>query len=39
MLKDLQAAVTDLEKMREMAKSLQQLQQQMEKLGKIWRAT
>jgi len=34
MLKDLQAAVTDLEKMREMAKSLQQLQQQMEKLGK-----
>src|SRR6185369_12832892 len=34
MLKDLQAAVTDLEKMREMAKSLQQLQQQMEKMGK-----
>src|SRR5207245_3560347 len=34
LLKDLQAAVTDLEKMREMAKSLQQLQQQMEKLGK-----
>jgi hypothetical protein len=34
MLKDLQAAVTDLEKMRDMAKSLQQLQQQMEKLGK-----
>jgi predicted nucleic acid-binding Zn-ribbon protein len=33
-LKDLQAAVTDLEKMRDMAKSLQQLQQQMEKLGK-----
>lgn len=33
-LKDLQASVTDLEKMREMAKSLQQLQQQMEKLGK-----
>jgi hypothetical protein len=33
-LKDLQAALTDLEKMREMAKSLQQLQQQMEKLGK-----
>ncbi len=32
--KDLQAAVTDLEKMRDMAKSLQQLQQQMEKLGK-----
>src|ERR1044071_3509317 len=34
MLKDLQAAMTDLEKMRDMAKSLQQLQQQMEKLGK-----
>src|SRR5437867_6711430 len=33
-LKDLQAATTDLEKMRNMAKSLQQLQQQMEKLGK-----
>jgi len=33
-LKDLEAATTDLEKMREMAKSLQQLQQQMEKLGK-----
>jgi len=33
-LRDLQAAVTDLEKMRDMAKSLQQLQQQMEKLGK-----
>jgi hypothetical protein len=33
-LKDLQAAVNDLEKMRDMAKSLQQLQQQMEKLGK-----
>ncbi len=33
-LKDLQAATTDLEKMRDMAKSLQQLQQQMEKLGK-----
>jgi hypothetical protein len=33
-LKDLQASVTDLEKMREMAKSLQQLQQQMEKMGK-----
>jgi hypothetical protein len=33
-LKDLQAATTDLEKLREMAKSLQQLQQQMEKLGK-----
>jgi len=33
-MKDLQAAVTDLEKMRDMAKSLQQLQQQMDKLGK-----
>ena len=33
-LKDLEAATTDLEKMREMAKSLQQMQQQMEKLGK-----
>ena len=33
-LKDLQASMTDLEKMRDMAKSLQQLQQQMEKLGK-----
>lgn len=33
-LKDLDAATTDLEKMRDMAKSLQQLQQQMEKLGK-----
>jgi hypothetical protein len=33
-LKDLEAATTDLEKMREMAKSLQQLQQRMEKLGK-----
>jgi len=33
-LKDLQAATTDLEKMRDMAKNLQQLQQQMEKLGK-----
>jgi hypothetical protein len=33
-LKDLQAATTDLEKMRDMAKSLQQMQQQMEKLGK-----
>jgi len=30
----LQAATTDLEKMRDMAKSLQQLQQQMEKMGK-----
>ncbi len=33
-LKDLQASVTDLEKLRDMAKSLQQLQQQMDKLGK-----
>lgn len=33
-LKDLQAATTDLEKMRDMAKNLAQLQQQMEKLGK-----
>jgi hypothetical protein len=33
-LKDLEAATTDLEKMRDMAKSLQQLQQQMEKMGK-----
>jgi predicted nucleic acid-binding Zn-ribbon protein len=33
-LKDLEAATTDLEKMKEMAKSLQQMQQQMEKLGK-----
>lgn len=33
-LKDLQASLTDLEKMRDMAKSMQQLQQQMEKIGK-----
>jgi hypothetical protein len=33
-LKDLQSATVDLEKMRDMAKSLQQLQQQMDKLGK-----
>ena len=33
-LKDLQAATNDLEKMRDMAKNLQQLQQQVEKLGK-----
>lgn len=33
-LKDLQTSLTDLEKMRDMAKSLQQMQQQMEKLGK-----
>ncbi|HZR21820.1 MAG TPA: hypothetical protein VFE51_31345 [Verrucomicrobiae bacterium] len=33
-LKDLEAATTDLEKMKEMAKSLQQMQQQMDKLGK-----
>jgi len=34
LLKDLEAATTDLEKTREMAKTLQQLQQQMEKMGK-----
>src|SRR5580765_7669886 len=33
-LKDLQAATNDLEKMRDMAKQLQQMQQQMDKLGK-----
>jgi len=33
-LKDLAASLTDLEKMRDMAKSLQQLQQQAQKLGK-----
>ena len=33
-LKDLDAATVDLEKMRDMAKSLQQMQQQMETLGK-----
>jgi hypothetical protein len=33
-LKDLEAATTDLEKMRDMAKQMQQLQQQMDKLGK-----
>jgi uncharacterized protein with von Willebrand factor type A (vWA) domain len=33
-LKDLEASLTDLEKVRDMAKSLQQLQQQTEKLGK-----
>lgn len=33
-LKDLDEATTDLEKMKELAKSLQQMQQQMEKLGK-----
>src|SRR5262249_9701134 len=33
-LKDIQSAMVDLEKMRDMAKSLQQLQQQMEKMGK-----
>ena len=33
-LKDLEASLTDLEKLRDMAKSLQQLQQQAEKLGK-----
>ncbi len=34
LLRDLDAATTDLQKLREMAKSLQQMQQQMEKLGK-----
>ena len=33
-LKDLEASTTDLEKMRDMAKSLQQMQQQMEKMCK-----
>lgn len=33
-MKDLQASLNDLEKMRDMAKTLQQLQQQMDKLGK-----
>ena len=33
-LKALEASLTDLEKLRDMAKSLQQLQQQMEKMGK-----
>lgn len=33
-LKDIQASLNDLEKMRDMAKSIQQLQQQMEKMGK-----
>jgi hypothetical protein len=33
-LKNLEASVTDLEKLNDMAKSLQQLQQQMDKLGK-----
>jgi hypothetical protein len=33
-LKDLEAATTDLEKTRDMAKQIQQLQQQMEKMGK-----
>jgi hypothetical protein len=33
-LKDIDAATSDLEKMRDMAKSLQQMQAQMEKLGK-----
>ncbi|MDB6065692.1 MAG: hypothetical protein JWR26_1900 [Pedosphaera sp.] len=33
-LKDLQAATTDLEKLKDMAKSLQQLQAQMDKMGK-----
>jgi hypothetical protein len=34
LLKDLQASLTDVEKMRDMAKTMQQLQQQMDKLGK-----
>lgn len=34
LLKDLNEATTDLEKTREMAKALQQMQQQMEKMGK-----
>ena len=33
-MKDLQAQLVDLEKTRDMAKSLQQMQQQMEKMGK-----
>jgi hypothetical protein len=33
-LKDIEASLNDLEKMRDMANSLQQLQQQMDKLGK-----
>jgi len=33
-LKDLNASVTDLEKLRDMAKALQQLQQQADKIGK-----
>src|SRR6185369_15254229 len=33
-MKDLQAALNDLDKLREMAKALQQLQQQAAKLGK-----
>ena len=33
-LKDLESSLVDLEKMRDMAKSLQQMQQQAEKLGK-----
>ena len=34
LLKDLDAALTDLEKMKDMAQAMQQLQQQMAKLGK-----
>jgi hypothetical protein len=34
MLRDLQASLNDLQKMRDMAKSLQQMQQQMDKMGK-----
>ena len=33
-LKDLQTALTDLSKIKEMAKNMQQLQQQLEKIGK-----
>jgi hypothetical protein len=33
-LKDMQASMTDLQKMSDMAKSLQQMQQQMDKIGK-----
>jgi hypothetical protein len=33
-LKDMQASMTDLQKMSDLAKSLQQLQQQMDKIGK-----
>ena len=33
-MKDIETSLTDLEKMRDMAKALQQMQQQMEKMGK-----